>query len=347
MRREGPIPRDLGPRGTARRPESRVRTTANGVRPQHQDIKEPKESKRSFEVLQIPTTSEVLRLQLIRTTPSGIFRFAHVAPSRTSKLVTRTGRWPGIGRIHRKKVTDMTNDAHGGNHDRRFRGAAIPNADETKLTIPIVRPSRKTGWRLNLLILSEELLGLHTHYATRTVPCGFPEHGCKFCNDGRPRTWRGYLAAYDLRRKGPCIAELPPAAARQLDDKTQGFASLRSIIIELERTSERDNAPIRLVHCERYEPESGGSIPQPFDLTAQLGRIWKADPFGEDSVPTETDDQRALADSAVEEFNAEIRLDEKTNGSPRSPKAYETTQSQRDMLAANRAALSVRSGEDD
>jgi len=241
----------------------------------------------------------------------------------------------------------MTNDAHGGPHDRRFSGASIPQADSEKITIPIVRPNRKTGWKLTLLILSEELLGLFTHYATRTVPCGFPEHECKFCSDGRPRTWRGYIAAYDLRRKGPCIAELPPAAARQLDDETQGFASLRSIIIDLERASERDNAPVRLMNCERYQPESGGSIPQPFDLVGQLERIWKADPFGGDSVPTEDDEQRAIADSAVEEFNARVRLDGKSNGSPPTPKAYETTAEQRLMLERNRAALPVNSGKDD
>ena len=154
----------------------------------HQGVKEPKESKGSLDNPSTPTTSEVLRLQLIRITPSGIFRFAHVAPSRTSKLVNRTGRRPGVGRIRCRKVTDMTNDAHGGPHYRRFSGASIPQADSEKITIPIVRPNRKTGWKLTLLILSEELLGLFTHYATRTVPCGFPEHECKFCSDGRPRS---------------------------------------------------------------------------------------------------------------------------------------------------------------
>ena len=241
----------------------------------------------------------------------------------------------------------MTTTPHGREQDRRFTGVPIPQADETKITIPIIRPKKTTGWIVRFIILSDDLLGLHTHYASRTVPCGFPDFDCKYCTDGKPKTWRGYLAVYDCQRKTPAIAELPPAAARQLADRSEACATLRSTYVELERTSERDNAPVRVKMFELYEPQDGSRMPAAFDLVAQLTRIWKCDPLGSDSVATDVDRENRAADEAVAEFNAQTRLDEKTNGNSHAPKVYETTQSQRDMLEANRAALSVKSGEND
>ncbi len=273
----------------------------------------------------------------------------------------------------------MLHDGVPNDSSTRFEGAAPPAKDDSRISIPIVRPEARNGYKVWAVILSDRVFGVMTHYQARTRPCGHPHHECRFCNAGMPKRWRGYVAAFETKSKAICLIELTPKAANELDEQTTQYTTLRGLVITLEREKPRMNAPCRVTDVEALKTSQVERIPDAFNVPDQLTRIWKMAADGSQSKPR--DDEEAPNAETSESLFPNFGNDPKTQEHPTdtttfdrrqetqetqeidlteyggrknpttatdaAPKVYELTADQKSVLAAHRHASAVHSGEDE
>lgn len=91
----------------------------------------------------------------------------------------------------------------------------------SKPDIPIITPHGPA--RLRGIILSERQLGVWVHWNGEcNVPCMGEAHGCKLCQQGVQRRWRGFLMVAPQLRRGFGILEYTDRAADRLGRRLTG-----------------------------------------------------------------------------------------------------------------------------
>jgi hypothetical protein len=165
----------------------------------------------------------------------------------------------------------------------------LPPADRN-LFIPIASP--KVGEAHHLVVLSNGLVGVQTHYVhNRTRPCVGTHNQCEGCAQGRATRWKGYLAAWSRSKERLVIAELTmQAVADNMHLLLKKRTDLRGWWLTLTRAGRRVNSPVRAKFEE--PPAQQAELPACFDLKAALCRIWQR------RLPVDHD---GLADAAERE----------------------------------------------
>ena len=143
--------------------------------------------------------------------------------------------------------------------------------------IAVVGP--RPGLPVHGLVVNEQPVCVWTHYLPnparmdkcQTAPHVNPPNLCPGCLLARPKRWKAYLGAWDLRYNRPFLAEITADAARSCAELLHPQAQLRGLLIELERKGKQRNSP---VFARLAPPARQYEIPSPLDTTAQLLRLW-------------------------------------------------------------------------
>lgn len=124
-------------------------------------------------------------------------------------------------------------------------------------------------------ILSDEVTGVFLHWnGRRNIGCQGKEF-CEFCQAGKGRKWRGYLASITSGVKFVRLLEL---TAEQLDGFFLAFPAvepeeLRGLTLKVKRSGQYRKAPpvLELVPVPRVASDQ---LPPAPDVRTELHRIW-------------------------------------------------------------------------
>lgn len=152
----------------------------------------------------------------------------------------------------------------------RVRWTNVP-PEGTEAKPDILSP--KPGQTLDLVILSDSVLGVETHYlGERTRPCEGDEESCLGCRAHLQTRWKGYLVVWIGNGKPQAIAELTTEAYRRCPPLQNPKVSLRGHKLRLTRAAGKPNGRVR---AELGEFMLGWeNAPLPLDLECALYRIW-------------------------------------------------------------------------
>lgn len=133
--------------------------------------------------------------------------------------------------------------------------------------------SPKPGQTLNLVILSDTVLGVETHYfGERTRPCEGDESSCLGCQAKLQTRWKGYLVVWTGNGQPQAIAELTTEAYRRCQPLQDRTTSLRGRKLKVSRPPGKANNRVR---AEVGEYQLGWqNLSLPLDLECALYRIW-------------------------------------------------------------------------
>jgi hypothetical protein len=133
--------------------------------------------------------------------------------------------------------------------------------------------SPKPGKTLDLVILSDRVLGVETHFVGgRTKPCCGDECSCIGCQQKLQTRWKGYLVVWIANGTPQAIAELTTEAFRRCPPFHSSKTSLRGRKLKLTRPAGKPNG--------RVKAEVGDfvlgwqNLPLALDLECALYRIW-------------------------------------------------------------------------
>lgn len=146
-----------------------------------------------------------------------------------------------------------------------------PPAHARRTTYEIIRcPIGGTGpW----LITCPKHIGCQTYWAHgRTTP--HLSEGCPGCAEDIPHRWNGWLCVYDERRLRHAILEITPGCLASINEFLLQVGTLRGARIRLFRSNGKRNGRLQ---AEVMKSElTLTQIPEPFDLQAELTRLWEA-----------------------------------------------------------------------
>ena len=193
-----------------------------------------------------------------------------------------------------------------------------PPAHQTSLNVDLIRcPTSSTGpW----LITCEKHVGCQLYWLNGRSNPHLGE-GCPGCEANRPHRWNGWLCVYDERRLRHCILEITPNCLVTINEFLMQMKTLRGARILLRRQNGKFNGRIT-AEMSRSEL-TDLQIPQPFDLAAEMERLWLA-PNRSEKVKLETPrvhEEKPLA----KKFDAATQT-----------KSYDATPEQKKMLKKNR-----------
>lgn len=143
-----------------------------------------------------------------------------------------------------------------------------PPADRKALWIERLKGAQVKSFH----VLSSTIWGVWTHYdGARTVGCLRQKSVCQGCVNQLPRRWKGYLHAYDCRRRHYVFVELTPTAARSLLEQVGKQTSLRGVRLDLKRTQSDKG---RLVPTIAGWVDNPQNLPHPADPEETLRKMW-------------------------------------------------------------------------
>lgn len=149
---------------------------------------------------------------------------------------------------------------------------------EKPIHIPIWSPKHLQPVRA--IILSESVVGVYTHYIDgRTRPCMGTVRTCGGCAAGMSRRWKGYLGCIVPVNGKRVLVEVTTEAVRGCPMLLTSKVNLRGSTIELRRTAEAKNSPVR---ATIGSGRAGHELPETFDVRQQLCVIWGVMPLGND-----------------------------------------------------------------
>lgn len=133
----------------------------------------------------------------------------------------------------------------------------------------------KSGQKLSVIVLSEKLTGVNTHFVDgRTIPCRrLPE--CDLCRHRYPKRWKGYVVG--ILDNGQIVAcELSTYACRRCPELLDKKVNLRGGILKVTRAVGKPNNPLRAEFVEwgedmRHKREK---LPTVCDIRKLLWRCW-------------------------------------------------------------------------
>jgi hypothetical protein len=156
--------------------------------------------------------------------------------------------------------------------------------------IPILSP--KPGQPVYCIITSARITGVVTHFiGQRTKPCTGDATRCDGCTSGRPKRWKGYLAAVVPPSGRQVLAELTYEAHRGCKELHGIGAEIYGKKLTLTRMGKSANSRVQ---AELAEVPGKANPGKPFDVHEALIRIW----FGVKRFKTK---------SAQEKFNETVR----------------------------------------
>ena len=120
--------------------------------------------------------------------------------------------------------------------------------------------------------LSPGIHGFHIHWTgKRSAPCVKGADGCRLCESGTPRKWRGYVHVINMATGNNCFLELTPTTAEQFI-KQVGTGTLRGARFQLKRGNGR-TAPCRLA-LMGFMTEDRLAKAEALDPEDSLRKIW-------------------------------------------------------------------------
>lgn len=144
-----------------------------------------------------------------------------------------------------------------------------PPNSELGLNFTIIRTPAKG--RYQAYVLSDDLLGLPTHYVgRRTQPC--TGDGCPHCADGYSWRWHGYLCVLDPRTHQKLVIELPAQACQIICEYRDAHHTLAGALLEVWRPSQKPNG--RVAAHVSHADLRGKTLPEPADLKRFLCHVW-------------------------------------------------------------------------
>jgi hypothetical protein len=151
-----------------------------------------------------------------------------------------------------------------------YRRSQAPKEDQEAFGWTIVRA--KPGKELKLMVLSDDLLGMETHFAfERTGPCRL--HDCDSCNKGQVSRWKGYLLALNTANDQKIILEFTPPAYYPLADAKRKYGTLRGCLISVGRAKATFNGKVQIIVKDiKVIPPGRFEVYGIWDI---LSRIWK------------------------------------------------------------------------
>jgi hypothetical protein len=130
---------------------------------------------------------------------------------------------------------------------------------------------------LRCVLLGEQLLDGEAHFIqelSRHYPC--PGDGCIYCEQGRGKRRKAYVAAMTTASQQNFVLELTDHAINQLHELTPGRLSLRGLIVTLSRaknkkgTASRQGKVLVVISGEVDEAK----LPPAFDEVPHLQKMW-------------------------------------------------------------------------
>ena len=146
-------------------------------------------------------------------------------------------------------------------------GAALPTSPEERW-YKVVSPHRSTP--LVAGILGDTFFGQWTHWVQTTIPCS-ADHHCRYCREGMPNRWVGYIAATIGGSVGDRVLALTEGAARQLLPILTKRGTLRGLEIELKREAGKPNGAVMVKVLNSRSPDS---VKPSFCVLSSLSRMW-------------------------------------------------------------------------
>ena len=151
-----------------------------------------------------------------------------------------------------------------------------PRRDDEPRNFQLVRTPR--SGTIRGIILNPGLTGTGTHYyGGRTVPCLGSK--CKACEDGASPRWYGYLPIWNSSNDRIAIAEVPDAAADEIDRYHARHNTLRGSILTLRRQGSRPNG--RVVADVVPGSIDQSRLPSAVDVQQCLEKIWGINRFAQ------------------------------------------------------------------
>lgn len=183
-----------------------------------------------------------------------------------------------------------------------------PPAQKVRQSFPIVRSSKRHGFKHKILVLSDRLVCCPTHHAGRTVPCTEAwGRQCPSCDKGWDPRWVAYFAAWDGTKK--ILFELTANAAEIVAAEAERVGSLRGYLMHVSRIGDRANGQL-LVTWERSNL-TDEQIPTPFDVREQLYRTWRIQEHlkkcGHATIPITGDEPQIRGDLAADSWKQQGR----------------------------------------
>lgn len=123
-------------------------------------------------------------------------------------------------------------------------------------------------------ILSAKMFGLPIHFFGRSIPCT-QRADCPICAKDNKSRWTAYLPVWIPGDIKPKLMELPTAAAEEVNEYQQKYATLRGKFIKLTRPRGKENSRIKVDISS--PPLDGISLPPVPQVREALCLIWKLD----------------------------------------------------------------------
>lgn len=166
-----------------------------------------------------------------------------------------------------------------------YRRSRAPREDQKTYGWKIVRAS--PGKQLKLMVLSEDVFGIDTHYwERRTGPCR--EVDCPACLAGYDARWKGYVLAVDTSTHQNIVLEFTPPAFPAMDEGLKKYGSMRGMLISVGRAKATFNGTVQIVVRDRTIIPAGEY--QVYGVWDVLAKIWKLKPFVRPRVSSPVDE---------------------------------------------------------
>lgn len=141
---------------------------------------------------------------------------------------------------------------------------------DKKSFIPILSP--KVGQKIMAVAISNEILGIDTHYIdNRTRPCVCMENRCEGCLKKLPLRWKAYLGVQDIASGKLGILELTVGAWLDCSELRSKQGKLRGRELLLQRIGKSRTGKVQLMVGRVREDLQ---LQKEFDVFGALATVW-------------------------------------------------------------------------
>jgi len=131
----------------------------------------------------------------------------------------------------------------------------------------------KATTKFTAVILAHRWQGFAVHWnGKRTVRCRTPKPQCQWCVAQCPTRWVGFLHLRNRSDSLEFALELTPFAGHQLKDLFERHATLRGMIIHVQRQRETEKAPIQIDFVGHVD--AAEVLPPERSIEPTIQRLW-------------------------------------------------------------------------
>lgn len=154
------------------------------------------------------------------------------------------------------------------------RGSGVPEPNPRLHWVETVEANSKIRFR----VWSPAIWEFWTHFTGKTRPC-FTDH--KMCYGGHDEAtlrWYGYLFGYHEIRRTPAFIQLTTGAARMFLNQVAKGASLRGMVIDVQRGASKKGP--QYLQVAQYVNTGQDQMGQDVDPQLSCFRMWKVNHLG-------------------------------------------------------------------